>query len=168
MASAIEIIGKKAKQLYNAAGNRKKYTDCVKAAGKLYREGKLGAAKKAVKKAAKKIVRQTGSSSTKQDRERKAKPPGKRKAKSGRMYTERRKNRSDLPGRLTGTGLHVPAQIRAEMEQVNLAESMLETKRNALKGAKGSQRTQLTRDVKYWKKAIQMHKKNIINLKRLI
>ncbi len=32
------------------------------------------------------------------DRQRKAKRPGKRRSKSGRMYTERRQNRSDVVG----------------------------------------------------------------------
>jgi len=34
------------------------------------------------------------------DKMRKAKPPGRRKSKSGRVYTERRKNRSDRAGKL--------------------------------------------------------------------
>jgi hypothetical protein len=43
---------------------------------------------------------QTGKrASVKADRERKALPPGKRISKSGRVYWETRKNRSDLPGK---------------------------------------------------------------------
>ena len=41
---------------------------------------------------------QTGKSNTEIDKHRKAKPPGERRSKSGRKYTERRKNRSDRPG----------------------------------------------------------------------
>jgi hypothetical protein len=49
---------------------------------------------------------QTGSSNRKRDAERSARPPGKRKSRSGNVYTERRRNRTDMPGKLTGTGNH--------------------------------------------------------------
>jgi hypothetical protein len=41
---------------------------------------------------------QVGKSHTEIDRKIKAKPPGDRTSRSGRKYTERRKNRSDRPG----------------------------------------------------------------------
>lgn len=50
--------------------------------------------------------RQTGTSETKRDKQRKAKPPGKRKASvyaQREFYYEYRKNRTDKPGKLTGT-----------------------------------------------------------------
>lgn len=46
--------------------------------------------------------RQTGRSNKKRDRARTAKPPGIRRSKTGRVYSERRKNRSDAPGKLSG------------------------------------------------------------------
>ncbi|HYD91434.1 MAG TPA: hypothetical protein VEA37_08110 [Flavobacterium sp.] len=45
-----------------------------------------------------KAVKQSGTSNKVQDILKKAKAPGKRKSKSGRTYSERRKNRSDVPG----------------------------------------------------------------------
>lgn len=69
----------------------------IKKAGAEYRGGKLGATKK---------YRQTGTSDKKRDEERRAKKPGKRRttSRSGKKtyYYERRKNRSDMPGKLTG------------------------------------------------------------------
>jgi len=41
---------------------------------------------------------QTGSSKESKDRKRKALPPGKRRSKSGKVYYENRKNRSDKRG----------------------------------------------------------------------
>jgi hypothetical protein len=75
---------------------------------------KVGAVRK--KKAAKKKVstRQTGSSNNFYDRMVKAKPPGKRIVKHAggkkSVYYERRKNRSDKPGKLTG---HNPAKVQS-------------------------------------------------------
>lgn len=43
-------------------------------------------------------TRQTGKSNTKRDKARKAMPPGKRRSKSGRKYSEYRKNRTDKKG----------------------------------------------------------------------
>ena len=43
--------------------------------------------------------RQTGTSHTKRDAARKAMQPGKRRSASGRVYTEIRRNRSDIRGR---------------------------------------------------------------------
>lgn len=49
--------------------------------------------------AKKKTYRQTGKrKSVKADRKRKAKAPGRRKSKSGKYYTETRRNRSDKKG----------------------------------------------------------------------
>jgi hypothetical protein len=47
--------------------------------------------------------RQTGTSNKVKDEKRKALAPGKRKSATGKSYTERRANRSDKPGSLTGT-----------------------------------------------------------------
>ena len=51
---------------------------------------------------AKASTRQTGRSNAKRDKKRKAKAPGKRRSASGKVYYERRKNRSDKPQSLSG------------------------------------------------------------------
>lgn len=45
-----------------------------------------------------KVLKQRGTSNTKIDRARKAMLPGKRISKTGKIYWETRKSRSDLPG----------------------------------------------------------------------
>lgn len=60
------------------------------------------AGKKATAKRKVSSTRQTGSSSAAKDRARKALPPGRRVSKSGSVYYERRKNRSDKAGQLLG------------------------------------------------------------------
>jgi len=60
------------------------------------------AGKKATAKRKASTTRQTGSSSTARDRARKALAPGRRVSRTGRVYYERRKNRSDKPGMLAG------------------------------------------------------------------
>lgn len=47
-------------------------------------------------------ARQTGTSKTARDLKRRALPPGRRVSASGRVYYERRANRSDKPGQLAG------------------------------------------------------------------
>lgn len=63
--------------------------------------GKKATAKRAVS-GVRQSTRQTGSSSTAKDRARKALAPGRRVSATGRVYYERRKNRSDKPGQLAG------------------------------------------------------------------
>jgi len=60
------------------------------------------AGKKATAKRKVSSTRQTGSSSAAKDRARKALAPGRRVSKSGSVYYERRKNRSDKAGQLMG------------------------------------------------------------------
>jgi hypothetical protein len=57
---------------------------------------------------------QTGSSSKLHDKRFAAKAPGKRKSKSGRTYYERRKNRSDMPGTLSGVAT---GSLRSEVKR---------------------------------------------------
>lgn len=100
MANHLQKITTRAKQIYKAHP-KKKWTECIKAASReLKASGKIGTAKLS------NYSRQTGRSSKKRDEERKAKLPGKRlvKNKGGKttVYYERRKNRSDAPGKLTG------------------------------------------------------------------
>lgn len=92
--NALKKITDRARQLKRKHPNTA-WVSLVKKAGAEYRSGSLGATKK-------KSTRQTGSSNRKKDKVWKAKAPGKRKSASGKTYYERRKNRSDKPGSLTG------------------------------------------------------------------
>lgn len=100
--TALQQITAKAKQL-RKDHPKKKWTDLVKQAStELRKAGKIGAVKPYSK------VRQTGSTNLREDLKRKAKPPGKRVVKhpggKATVYYERRKNRSDKPGSLSGVG----------------------------------------------------------------
>jgi hypothetical protein len=53
---------------------------------------------KSLKKSLSRRGEQTGKSDIKRDRKRKAMPPGKRRSKTGKIYYESRRNRSDLFG----------------------------------------------------------------------
>lgn len=99
MANPLKKITTRAKQLKKTHPGAA-WKNLVKQAGREYRAGKLGSA--AVSATKKKKVWQTGSSLKKNDSQRKAKPPGRRRSASGQTYIERRKNRSDKPGMLTG------------------------------------------------------------------
>lgn len=107
----------KAKALYKT-GRYKTFADAVKSAYK-----KIGSATPAKKKAAKRY--QTGTSKIAADRMRKAKPPGKRTSASGRPYTERRKNRSDMPNKLTGvSAASLVSELRMRLKD-NLGKQLV-------------------------------------------
>lgn len=74
---------------------------------------KVRAAKKISGTKKKPTVKQSGSSNIIKDKLYKAKPPGVRKSKSGRIYTEVRKNRTDAPGKLTGVVSSDPYIIKS-------------------------------------------------------
>jgi hypothetical protein len=113
--TALQKITKEAKSI-RAKNKKIAWKDAIKKASEnLRRAGKIGATKKtkspartkktvkrSAKAPAKKSVYQTGASSRKYDLMKSALPPGKRKSASGKTYYERRKNRSDIPGKLTG------------------------------------------------------------------
>lgn len=96
---------------------REKFKAVVKEAAKLRKKNPKLTQAQAVKQAfaisyskkGKKLgsaSRQTGTSDKKRDQQRKAKKPGKRKSGPGAQrpyYYEYRKNRTDKPGKLTGT-----------------------------------------------------------------
>jgi len=63
------------------------------------------AGKKATAKRAVSTTRQTGTSNLVRDLMKTALPPGRRVSAAGRTYTERRRNRSDMPGQLAGRSL---------------------------------------------------------------
>lgn len=74
----------------------------------------------AVKKAGRSVKRrnrQTGTSNKKRDERIHSKRPGKRKSRTGKTYYERRKNRSDVPGHLTGMSIStLKRTIRQKVE----------------------------------------------------
>lgn len=117
MANQLKKITARAKQIRRAHPNMK-WTAAIKKAGVDYRAGRIGAVKK-------KSSRQTGTSNRKADIDRKAKPPGKRKSRSGRIYTERRKNRSDKPGSLTGVNTStLKSELKRQLKD-KLANALL-------------------------------------------
>lgn len=159
--TAIVKIGKRAKQL-RSVNKKLSQRDAIKKAAAEYRAGKLGKVPK--KKAP---VKQYGTSDKKRDQERAARVPGWRKSKTGSKYFERRKNRSDIKGKVTGA--RVTSQLQAELDQIRIAESMLSGYAAIKKaGLSSSQKAQIKRDKAYWMKVKQAHKKNLSNLKTLI
>lgn len=72
--------------------------------------------------------RQTGASSKHADEVRRAKRPGKRKSASGKVYYERRKNRTDVPFSLTGFKSHVKEKLGKALLEYELATTVKATK----------------------------------------
>jgi len=94
-AIALKKIRTRAKAMRKENPNME-WRTAIKKSSAEYRAGTLGKKNK---------FRQTGTSNRKRDEERHAKTPGKRKTtRKGKktFYYERRKNRSDRPGQLTG------------------------------------------------------------------
>jgi hypothetical protein len=85
---------------------RKKFAAMAKTRAKAAKAKKPTAKKTAAKKATvkKTSTYQTGTSNKLYDSMKKAQGPGKRVSVDGNVYYERRKNRSDMPGSLTGIG----------------------------------------------------------------
>lgn len=121
MSNAIVKISKRAKAIQRANKN-KAWKSCIKQASTEYRAGKLGTTATATK------YRQTGSSVKKYDRLKKAKPPGKRKSATGKTYYERRKNRSDVPGSLSGAKKVLRDAAKERLKAALLAKEMATTK----------------------------------------
>lgn len=90
------------------------WQDCIQFASKHNKPKK-----KRTVGSAKKKNRQTGSSNRKKDRELNARPPGARIPRGGKKvtYYERRKNRSDKPGSLTGISVSkMKSEIKSRLE----------------------------------------------------
>lgn len=118
----------------------------------------LSPSKKAAKKKSAKVgkrkpskSRQTGTSSLLRDRRLTAKAPGKRivrhKGKKSTKYYERRKNRSDKPGKLTGAGsgasiyrTNVMNRVTSTVRQLNEAEQRLRGLQQLLKAVPASEK----------------------------
>lgn len=120
---------------YQRKHPRTSWQDAIQAVS---RKGKKAPAKK--KKAS---YRQTGGSNKRNDSMRKAKAPGKRKSASGNVYYERRKNRSDVPGRLLGTASMYDVRDRIEKMIAQTIRFQDEAKRNKDKRAIRVHRTAL-------------------------
>lgn len=131
MSNAIVKISRRAKQIQRSTG--KAWNLCIKQASAEYRSGKIGAAKKP--------WRQTGTSVKRIDRQRKAKPPGKRKSKTGKTYYERRKNRSDVPGSITGLKAAVRSRLKEKLSKQLLQREMATTKTKRRKASKAISET---------------------------
>lgn len=116
MNNQLKKITARAKKIRKAKPGMK-WTSAIKQASRDYRTGKLGSAKPA--------RWQTGSSTKKYDEQRKAKKPGKRKTAHGTVYTERRKDRSDMPGKLTGVSTASLASELKKRKREQLAKALL-------------------------------------------
>lgn len=94
---------------------------------------KVRAGKKISGTKKKSTVKQTGTSNIVKDKLLKAKPPGTRKSKSGHYYTETRKNRSDVKGKLLGIGDISLNAIGAELYELEARINGLKLKKKQVK-----------------------------------
>lgn len=125
-------IKQASKELKSKAPAKKKAPAKRKPAKKVVRRRRVGSAK--VVKIKKPKNRQTGRSSKLHDERFAALPPGKRLSRSNVVYYERRKNRSDKPGSLSGTGLP------GLMSLVKLSQNNFERLKKELKEAQAKQK----------------------------
>lgn len=147
MSTALMKITAKAKQIRKAHPSIQ-WTSAIKqASATLRREGKIGSTKKVSRSAPKKRtrkkkpakkLRQTGTSNKFYDEQRSAKAPGKRKSRTGRTYHENRKNRSDMPGSLTGVSSSrlmgaVREQLKSTLGRLYVQRDMSKLKRDKKK-----------------------------------
>lgn len=104
MKLAVTTLRNKAKKLGISDVSKRTKENLVQSIilGEARKKKGTAAGKKATAKRKVSTTRQTGSSSTAKDRARKALAPGRRVSSTGRVYYERRKNRSDKAGQLLG------------------------------------------------------------------
>lgn len=104
MKLAVTTLRNKAKKLGISDVSKRTKENLVQSIilGEARQKKGTAAGKKATAKRKASTTRQTGSSSSARDRARKALAPGRRVSSTGRVYYERRKNRSDKPGQLAG------------------------------------------------------------------
>lgn len=106
------------------------------------------------RKKKKRSYRQTGTSNKKRDQHRTAHRPGKRKSRSGKTYYERRKNRSDMPGQMTGVKRTSSLKTATEAQLRKILIDRVEEKRDGYVIKK--YKTQLKRDKKKLQKKINI------------
>lgn len=151
--NALKKISDRAKQL-RRKNSRLTQAEAIKKAAQEYRAGKLGKVpKKKAPAKRKKPVRQSGSSDRFRDIQRKAKPPGTRRSKTGRKYFERRKNRSDAPGKLTGFTNAYAVRDRIERD---IKTTLAHIERVKQSGLPRNEKT----------KSVRLHRQHLSNLKR--
>jgi len=159
MHNALKKITTRAKQL------RKKqpgisWKSAIKKAGAEYRTGK------------KSKYRQTGKSNIKADLQRSARLPGPRKPRGGKKvtYHERRKNRSDVPGKLTGTAYNemILRNLRTNNSELETALSRLKRLQEECRNVPRSEKRTCRSKIKDQKKYIASIKHNIRMLRVLI
>ena len=104
MKLAVTTLRNKAKKLGISDVTKRTKENLVQSIilGEARKKKGTAAGKKATAKRKTSTTRQTGSSSSVRDRARKALAPGRRVSKTGSVYYERRKNRSDKAGQLLG------------------------------------------------------------------
>ena len=104
MKLAVTTLRNKAKKLGISDVTKRTKENLVQSIilGEARKKKGTAAGKKATAKRKTSTTRQTGSSSSVRDRARKALAPGRRVSRTGRVYYERRKNRSDKAGQLLG------------------------------------------------------------------
>lgn len=165
----LQKITRKAKQIRRKG---EKWTDAIKRASKMIpslspskkRSHKVGAKKK------KSASRQTGTSNKRRDKELHAKAPGKRRvktAKGSHTYYERRKNRSDKPGQLTG-GLTASASTYRYniMQRINTNVRLLNEAETRLGQLKRRLKDSVKQDKPMWRLRIKDQQKYISTLKK--
>jgi hypothetical protein len=167
--SMVSEISKKAKKIRRPGET---WQSAIKRASKMVKVG-------SVKKAKPKKSYQTGTSKKIVDERKRAKPPGKRivKTASGKhAYYERRKNRSDMPGSLTGVAAQSSAyrtmilrRLSSNSVQLAQADRDLSLLQSRYKSAeKGAQKSFAKKRVEVQKRFIQSLKTDMTNLKRLL
>lgn len=135
MSNIIKQISTRAKQI-RKKHPAIKWQTAIKQASRELKGKSNPVIKKAGKKKSKVKVWQTGTSVTVADRKRKAKPPGKRLSKKGKVYYERRKNRSDKPGMLSGiSSTSLKTALRNRLED-KLGKEFVRKTKAATKTAK--------------------------------
>lgn len=118
--------------------------------------------------------RQTGTSNKVKDAKRKALAPGKRKSATGKSYTERRANRSDKPGSLTGITVNKYAMMALQdsLKRLSAAEKNLSNVKNTLASKTFSYNkaytAQLKKDSVRYAQLIKDIKKHLTQLKKHI
>jgi hypothetical protein len=159
------------------------WTDAVKRASKMVPSLSPSKKKSAKKKAPKKKkadYHQTGKrKSIKRDKQIKAKPPGKRRVKSGsgsHTYYERRANRSDKPGSLTGGTngaaatyrYNVLQRINSNVRLLGEAEKRLAALQQLLKVSPREDKARIRFYIKDQRNYISKLKKDISGFKSLL
>jgi len=186
---SVQQISRKAKQIRKPG---EKWTNAIKRASKMLKSGTVGSsqAQRSSGKKAKSVPRkkgytprkpihQTGKSSKKIDERMRAKKPGKRKSSSGATYYEYRRNRSDMPGKLTGIEKQIDGSayremIMGHMREVNRVRTEAEAKIKRLEEEKKKvpkteklRKRMIDARIKELKKFVATQKKEMSMLKAL-